>query len=72
MKSLRLNKVKISKINNLNTILGGGTGDTLPPANSVNCRTNGCDNDDTGTNNDPTSGEVTGINPGRTDTMTMG
>jgi len=60
MKTLNLNKIRISKINNLSAILGGKYTDT-EFTNNDECLTNNCDVvDPTVTNNDTTGGEATG------------
>ena len=63
-KELKLNKVRISKINNLNTILGGVTQNTLEATRHESCEYretciySQCAATTTGT--DTTDGEVTG------------
>lgn len=65
---LSLNKVRVSKINNLNTILGGGTDSEPPHTNAHSCRLREtCEHSycaTTTTATDTTDGEATGFNNG--------
>lgn len=62
---LTLNKVKVSKINNLNAILGGGTDDPTEHSNAETCDPlKTCNFDCEGHTTDTTDGEATGINNG--------
>ena len=69
---LRLRKVKISKVNNVNSIFGGGVDG--PEEGTMGDHT--CDpvrcTIVTTTNTDTTDGEVTGINNNGTRTFNMG
>ena len=66
MKKLKLNKIKISKIDNLDQIRGGVAGDTLQEREelhrTVGCPTVSCDCPDN-TNNTTLAGEVTQEQP---------